>query len=133
MTKSFLALLVFSVVGTFVVCSLNDAHKAHAKQERERQWALNAARSMGVSVSSDATIEQLELIVCPQGGWSTAVDGDSDGIVDSLDNCPKKWSIDQFDLDGDGVGNACDNCMSQPNKRQVDSDGDGWGNECDAR
>lgn len=35
-------------------------------------------------------------------------DGDGDGTVDLLDNCPQDVNFFQFDDDGDGAGNACD-------------------------
>ncbi len=34
--------------------------------------------------------------------------GDSDGIVDSEDNCPFVNNPDQADSDGNGIGDACD-------------------------
>jgi uncharacterized protein (TIGR03382 family) len=37
-----------------------------------------------------------------------APDGDRDGVVDELDNCPTVSNPGQADGDGDGVGNACD-------------------------
>jgi len=36
------------------------------------------------------------------------VDSDSDGIIDSLDNCPEIANSDQLDSDNDGIGNLCD-------------------------
>ena len=39
-------------------------------------------------------------------------DFDSDGVSDSLDNCPLVANSDQLDSDADGVGDACD---STPN------------------
>ena len=56
--------------------------------------------------------------------WDTDVwapDGDSDGVVDAVDNCPGDPNADQADLDTDGIGDACD----------PDIDGDGAPNETD--
>jgi len=61
----------------------------------------------------------------------TGDDLDSDGVPDSLDNCPCNANPDQADSDGDGVGNVCDNCSLTPNPDQKDIDGDGFGDVCD--
>ncbi len=37
-------------------------------------------------------------------------DRDSDGILDSADNCPEDANADQRDRDGDGLGDVCDAC-----------------------
>lgn len=37
-----------------------------------------------------------------------APDADSDGIPDSVDNCPNDANANQEDSDGDGVGDACE-------------------------
>jgi len=58
-------------------------------------------------------------------------DSDSDGLLNSDDNCPTEYNPDQTDTDGDGLGDVCDNCMNDPNPSQGDVDGDGMGNVCD--
>ena len=76
-----------------------------------------------------------------------AHDQDSDGIIDTEDNC-RFTNPDQKDGDGDGLGDACDpdqvdgdndsvvdtkdNCDIKFNPDQKDSDGDGLGDVCDA-
>jgi len=37
-------------------------------------------------------------------------DEDSDGVLDSIDNCFDVMNPDQLDIDGDGAGDACDPC-----------------------
>jgi hypothetical protein len=61
------------------------------------------------------------------------VDSDSDGIADTLDNCPLIPNPNQSESDGDGIGDACDNCLSASNPGQSDADGDGYGDACDLR
>ncbi|MBN2108791.1 MAG: thrombospondin type 3 repeat-containing protein [Deltaproteobacteria bacterium] len=36
------------------------------------------------------------------------VDADTDGIADSVDNCPSVCNAQQLDADNDGVGDVCD-------------------------
>jgi hypothetical protein len=43
------------------------------------------------------------------------LDGDGDGVLDDIDNCPLIPNPDQADFEGDGVGDVCDS----------DTDGDG--------
>jgi dipeptidyl aminopeptidase/acylaminoacyl peptidase len=71
-------------------------------------------------------------------------DGDSDGVLDTADNCPAVPNASQTDTDEDGLGNACDadddadgvvdagdNCPLIANAEQSDTDGDGQGDACD--
>jgi Zn-dependent metalloprotease len=79
-------------------------------------------------------------------------DADSDGIQDSLDNCPNNYNPYQKDSNHNGVGNACepdpdgdghdtwdctfvcfqsDNCPDDYNPDQKDTDSDQVGDLCD--
>ncbi|MEZ4402543.1 MAG: thrombospondin type 3 repeat-containing protein [Kofleriaceae bacterium] len=58
-------------------------------------------------------------------------DGDGDGVVDRVDNCPAVSNVDQRDHDRDQVGDACDNCPTVPNLDQASGDGDAVGDPCD--
>jgi len=64
--------------------------------------------------------------VHPQG-----VDGDADGVADTVDNCPATPNLDQADTDFDANGDACDNCPSVANVGQENYDGDAYGDACD--
>lgn len=59
------------------------------------------------------------------------VDGDGDGLIDCLDNCPSIANADQLDTDGDGVGDVCDTCVAAENAGQDNPDGDSFGSACD--
>ncbi|MDA9129018.1 thrombospondin type 3 repeat-containing protein [Candidatus Gracilibacteria bacterium] len=61
----------------------------------------------------------------------TQNDDDTDGIVNSRDNCENIANPNQEDSDNDGVGNVCDNCMSYQNSNQLDVDGNGVGDICE--
>jgi hypothetical protein len=63
--------------------------------------------------------------------WTSADDGDGDGLPDALDNCPATANPTQHDRDGDGVGDACDLCPETPDPSNEDSDGDGLGDACE--
>lgn len=58
----------------------------------------------------------------------TPLDSDSDGIFDSLDNCPAISNPAQEDIDNDGLGDVCDSTahgqLNQCNDG-IDNDGDG--------
>lgn len=58
-------------------------------------------------------------------------DSDTDGIGDACDNAPKVKNQSQSDVDGDGVGNIIDNCRITSNPDQKDKDKDGFGDACD--
>jgi uncharacterized protein YraI len=71
-------------------------------------------------------------------------DGDGDGKLDFVDNCPTLSNANQLDTDADGQGDACDtdndgdgvldtrdNCPTTRNPTQVDQDADGKGDACD--
>jgi hypothetical protein len=70
-------------------------------------------------------------------------DGDSDGVMDRMDNCIDVPNPDQRDQNGNGIGDACedfdrdgiinvqDNCTDVANRSQADVDDDGIGDACD--
>ena len=59
---------------------------------------------------------------------NTILDSDSDGIFDTIDNCPLIANTDQLDTDTDSIGDVCD---SFPNDPDNDIDGDGVSGEID--
>ncbi len=50
-------------------------------------------------------------------------DDDSDGWLNSCDNCKNHANADQADADGDGQGDACDACPGFDDAADVDGDG----------
>lgn len=71
-------------------------------------------------------------------------DGDGDGKLDYVDNCPSVSNATQVDTDSDGQGDACDadndgdgvadasdNCPVNANASQANLDGDAKGDACD--
>jgi hypothetical protein len=64
---------------------------------------------------------------------SASLDGDGDGILDAVDNCPTVQNPNQHDEDGDGLGDACDLCPEAMEPTNVDTDGDDLGDGCDPR
>ena len=60
-----------------------------------------------------------------------ALDTDTDGVTNLLDNCVLAANPTQTDGDRDFVGTACDNCPGTFNVDQVNTDGDGSGDACD--
>ncbi len=68
---------------------------------------------------------------CPDTANPDQEDTDGDGKGDVCDNCPNAANADQADDDTDGVGDACDNCPNDANANQIDSDGDELGDACD--
>jgi len=76
-----------------------------------------------VSIGERGLVQEIDL--------NQVVDGDGDGLMNALDNCPDHPNPAQIDDDGDMVGNVCDNCDDVANTDQSDYDGDGIGDACD--
>jgi hypothetical protein len=83
------------------------------------------------------------------GVWSISIveenDTDTDGVSDSLDNCPAVSNADQLDNDADGQGDVCDtdddndtvldtddNCPLVSNNNQSDVNSNSLGDACDS-
>jgi len=107
----------------------------------------------GVTLSIEFSLHNLTVefgsgVLIKSGGainTGTPSDFDSDGVPDSIDNCPLTANADQLDTDMDSTGDACDadddndtiidgsdNCPLTPNADQLDTDFDGIGDACDA-
>ncbi len=89
------------------------------------------------------TIKSIGFVSLFQNPSFKPSDMDSDGVVDSIDNCPSLANENQEDLnknnigdvcddfDLDGVMNSTDNCPDKANLNQKDTDGDKIGDLCD--
>ena len=60
------------------------------------------------NVISFASKENTAGFIAPTLNVAVATDADSDGVPDSIDNCPQVANADQRDTDSDGIGNWCD-------------------------
>jgi hypothetical protein len=56
-------------------------------------------------------------------------DNDSDGIKNTVDNCPDIANPNQLDFERDRIGDACDVCSLAPG--DANGDADGVGDGCD--
>jgi len=45
-------------------------------------------------------------------GQPPGTDTDGDGHIDSKDNCPLTWNLNQLDSNGNGIGDACDKSVA---------------------
>ena len=75
------------------------------------------ARRLSIAFFAGNSSPQLEGDVIDGGGnitSDTCADGDSDGVLDIIDNCPATPNPDQADSDGDGIGDVCDGVLYVP-------------------
>lgn len=82
-----------------------------------------------------------KLIIANSIELPKALDGDNDGITDSIDRCPKVPGLSRFngcpDTDGDGIPDYDDQCLTIPGTIKYhgcttpDTDGDGTNEEQD--
>lgn len=148
------ALVKVKAGGMNLMRQIKGGSSSHSQSELLLHFGLGAAATVdeirvlwpsGVEdVIQNAAIDQLLTVT-----ESSNLDGDGDGIIDSLDNCPAVANADQTDSDGDGLGDACDvappadadgdgivdsldNCPAIANADQTDSDADGIGDACDS-
>jgi len=105
----------------------------------------NSLVPAGVLTDRDGNPRFTNDIYTPDSGLGTApivdmgayelVDGDGDGVPDTLDNCVQVPNASQANADGDALGDACDGCPNDANKiapgicgcgvADTDTDGDG--------
>ena len=104
----------------------------------EFTWEITRAGHYQIAARAEDDLENLQVEDGRIFGWSQLsvgvdvdFDKDSDGIADSIDNCPDVANPDQADADSDEIGDVCDNCPDISNTHQEDADGDGIGDVCD--
>ncbi|MBK9031584.1 MAG: thrombospondin type 3 repeat-containing protein [Myxococcales bacterium] len=85
-----------------------------------------------VVACDDSPTQIIDAAVDSPMGSDGSVDTDSDGVPDSLDNCPQDANADQADGDGDTVGDVCDNCPQIANTDQADANSNGVGDACES-
>ncbi|MFO0747392.1 MAG: thrombospondin type 3 repeat-containing protein [Myxococcota bacterium] len=101
------------------------------RRELERFAAIDFASCLAVAAADGWRVETCAAVRNAYAGVGLMeLDGDSDGLADSLDNCRRAANADQADQDGDGVGDACDVCPTVADGDQADQDQDGVGDAC---
>jgi hypothetical protein len=89
------------------------------------------------SVPKDAPLDtqpiDAKLDAMGDGPPPVPTDTDSDGVVDTADNCPTVANANQRNHDGDAKGDACDGCPHLASATDPDGDLDGVGDACDPR
>lgn len=124
-----------------------DANGAWEFQLPPGTYTVTASKTGWVSASSTRTVTAGQTVWGSIGLTAQPAnqDSDSDGVVDTSDNCPAAANADQLDTDRDGTGDACDgdddddmvpdeddNCDAVANVDQADADHDGVGDACEA-
>ena len=72
-------------------------------------------RHKGVVLAADNDLDDIPNYLDMHINVNAGDDRDNDGILDSNDNCPSRWNVQQSDADNDQIGDVCD----------TDIDGDG--------
>ncbi len=92
-------------------------------QECVARGGVETCEEIGASPDAGEVESDAELDAAVDG------DGDEDGVLDSVDNCPDVANAMQADEDADEVGDVCDPCP--PFADNTDGDNDGVGDACD--
>jgi len=68
-----------------------------------------------ITLAEDTSMVTVNIQLIPE-----SADTDSDGIIDSLDNCPEVYNPGQQDSDGDDEGDACECCQGMVGNANCD-------------
>ena len=125
------ASVVFLVTG----CSVKDVVEAHSKSNHHCDTFITTGKCSGITHNHAPVVDG---------------DADSDGVLDSMDKCPRSAPYTSVDANGcevtdgdddnDGVANSIDKCQNTPAGKEVnrkgcvvdgDNDNDGVANSID--
>jgi len=77
-----------------------------------------------VWLTQDGVFNGRDDVVEAAMAWFESLDGDCDGVLNELDNCPLAYNPAQEDLDSNGVGDSCEcNVVVVANTGDVNTDG----------
>lgn len=132
---------VFPVLLSAILAGCNGSGESPDNQISDGD-ASNQSNTSNVDTGGPNDVDSCADSACTT---NTATDTDSDGVIDSTDNCPSVANPDQNsmigsntilgdacdDEDGDGINDWVDSCPLAANTTQTDANGNGIGDVCE--